>query len=148
MVGDDKDKGIEGEKCYYEIPATWADFQRLTQLATAEGEQNRIMAAYEYGHGLKARSAARPEGGAVTLPIISHKKWGKVNLVTGEHKDGKGVADGKFTLDSLLKILNGRLMEAAAMDSEPLRAVKVAIDQLKTEGKVVADGQLLKIAGK
>src|SRR5262245_29941109 len=92
-VGDDPEKNIKGERVEYNVPLLWADFSLLRDRAVSTEEQNRIMDAYEYGHGLKARSAARPGGGTVTLPEVMTKKYGKLNLVTGVF-DGK-VKQGK-----------------------------------------------------
>jgi hypothetical protein len=133
-VGDDPEKNIKGERVEYSIPLRWEDFTQLSALAKTEPEQNRIMAAYEYGHGLKARSEARPGGGTVTLPEVMTAKYGKLNLVTGAF-DGK-VKQGKQP-ESPAKVQWANNPVAL---KDRARYINAAYDKAETEGKVPSRG--------
>jgi hypothetical protein len=152
-VGENEEKKIEGVACSYLLPASWADYQKLFTAAVAEPEQKRIMDAYAYGHGLKARSEARPDGGGVTLPVIGTKRWGNLNLVDGTFGSGlstfaKGdkVKEGTekwsgtpMALPKRVAIINVGLQQAREMEAPVLRGVSKAIEELVNAKQVTVE---------
>jgi hypothetical protein len=152
-VGENEEKKIEGVHCSYMLPATWVDYQKLFTAATTEPEQKRIMDAYAYGHGLKARSEARPDGGGVTLPVIGTKRWGNLNLVDGTFGSGlstfaKGdkVKEGTekwsgtpMALPKRVAIINVGLQQAREMEAPVLRGVSKAIEELVASKAVTVE---------
>ena len=152
-VGENEEKGIAGEPCKYLIPASWADFQAMATAALAEPEQDRIIAAYEYGHGLKARSDVRPDGGGVTLPVVGTKRWGNLHLVDGTFGAGlstlaKGdkVKEGgekwsgvAMPLGKRVAIINVGLAQAREMEAPVQRGVAKAIEELTAAKQVTVE---------
>lgn len=160
-VGENEEKGIAGEPCEYVLPVDWANHVLLFTAATAESEQKRIMDAYAYGHGLKARSEVRPDGGGVTLPVIGTKKWGNLHLVDGTFGAGlstfaKGdkVKEGPdkwagvpMPLAKRVAILNIALDQARTMEAPVQRGVAKAIEEL-TAAKLVTEKEGVLTAAK
>jgi len=142
----------DGEKVFqvqYEIPENDAAFQKWVQGLFGEA----LTAAYDrycYAHDLKCRAAER-ESTSVTLPIISTKKYGKVNLVTGAF--GSGIAGEKngdtpwagepLPLANRITAING----AYAGLGEPGKAIQAARAQLLEQKLAREHNGVLRAAG-
>lgn len=156
FVGDDPEKKIPGEKCDYRVPKTAEDFKKFV-LGADLNALTDIWDEYGYGHGLKARAAARPAGEGVTLPVLATKKYGRLDYFTG--KFGKGLdekaSEGEvkwsgtpLALETRIKRLNALFAMAAANEEQPPRAALVAKEQLVTAKLVTESNGVLKAAAK
>lgn len=153
FVGDDAEKGIKGERCEYKVPANGPAFAQFVKGLGGES-LDTALDSYAYGWGLKARSAARPGGGGITLPEVMTQRYGKLNLVTGEYDGkytvGKTVQDAKvkwegkaLPLKNRLNILNSQRMSSEETGKPLSRAVALAIEELVKSGKVKDQGGVL-----
>jgi hypothetical protein len=137
-VGEDEKTGEKGVPVEYQIPAKITDFDVMWKGATDEAKE-QILESYVYGWALKARSAARPGGGGVQLPVVSTKKWGKLNLVTGEFDGGTEVWNGTpLELKKRIAMVQAVYGAANAKEEPVPAAVRKAHEELVSGGHMKA----------
>jgi len=149
----------DGEKTFpvqYQIPANPQEFakwvQNLSVLTDQAGKDDleKVYDRYCYAHDLKCRASER-ESASVILPIITTKRFGKVNLVSGEYGAGiKGETDtgsqkwdgNPVPLANRLAAINGAYQGL----NEPSKAIQAARAQLLEQKIAKEQGGVLRPA--